>query len=115
MIKRYLMLLFVLLGLSSCESTVGPSFEEMIPEDLAIYNEGLEPDEQVVCQPAHSDWIDNKYRHVPKWCKTVGYIKNYKIGHTTTGQEQDTAVVLVAILNLQMLQTIQAPFRTRTF
>ena len=76
MIKRYLMLSFVLLGLSSCESTVGPSFEEMIPEDLSIYNEGLEPDEQVVCQPAHSDWIDNKYRHVPKWCKTVGYIKN---------------------------------------
>ena len=47
----------------------------MIPEDLAIYNEGLPRDEQVVCQPAHSDWINGKYRHVPKWCKTVGYIK----------------------------------------
>ena len=47
----------------------------MVPEDLAIYNEGLPQDEQVVCQPAHSDWINNKYKHIPKWCKTVGYIE----------------------------------------
>ena len=59
----------------SCTSNSLINFEAMIPEDLAIYNEGLPLDEQVVCQPAHSDWIDGKYKHVPKWCKTVGYVK----------------------------------------
>ncbi len=59
----------------SCTSNSLINFEAMIPEDLAIYNEGLPRDEQVVCQPAHSDWINNKYRHIPKWCKTVGYIE----------------------------------------
>jgi hypothetical protein len=59
----------------SCAAPGLINFEAMIPEDLAIYNEGLELDEQVVCQPAHSDWVNDKHRHVPKWCKTVGYIK----------------------------------------
>ena len=59
----------------SCTSNSLINFEAMIPEDLAVYNEGLPRDEQVVCQPAHSDWINNKYRHIPKWCKTVGYIE----------------------------------------
>ena len=59
----------------SCTSNSLINFEAMIPEDLAIYNEGLPRDEQVICQPAHSDWINNKYRHIPKWCKTVEYIE----------------------------------------
>ena len=66
----------LVLVVSSCTNNSLINFEAMIPEDLAIYNEGLPLDEQVVCQPAHSDWINDKYRHVPKWCKTVGYIKN---------------------------------------
>ena len=64
----------IVLLLTACNGTGLINFESMIPEDLAIYNEGLPRDEQVVCQPAHSDWINDKYRHVPKWCKTVGYI-----------------------------------------
>ena len=50
MIKRYLMLLFVLLGLSSCESAVGPSFERMSETELAMYNASLPTDEQVICR-----------------------------------------------------------------
>ena len=69
--NRLLPFIFV----TSCTGTSLINFENMIPEDLAIYNEGLPLDEQVVCQPAHSDWINDKYRHIPKWCKTVGYIK----------------------------------------
>ena len=49
MIKRYLMLLFVLLGLSSCESAVRPSFEKMSKTELATYNASLPTDEQVIC------------------------------------------------------------------
>ena len=65
----------LVLVVSSCSSSSLINFEAMIPEDLAIYNEGLPRDEQVVCQPAHSDWINNKYKRIPKWCKTVGYIE----------------------------------------
>ena len=65
----------LVLVVSSCSSSSLINFEAMIPEDLAIYNEGLPREEQVVCQPAHSDWINNKYRHIPKWCKTVEYIE----------------------------------------
>ena len=65
----------LVLVVSSCSSSSLINFEAMIPEDLAIYNEGLPRDEQDVCQPAHSDWINNKYKHIPKWCKTVGYIE----------------------------------------
>jgi len=65
----------LVLVVSSCTNNSLINFEAMVPEDLAIYNEGLPQDEQVVCQPAHSDWINDKYRHVPKWCKTVGYVK----------------------------------------
>ena len=65
----------IVLLLTACNGTSLINFEAMIPEDLVIYNEGLPRDEQVVCQPAHSDWINGKYKHVPKWCKTVGYIK----------------------------------------
>jgi hypothetical protein len=47
----------------SCTSTSGLiNFEAMIPEDLAIYNEGLELDEQVVCQPAHSDGVNQYFK-----------------------------------------------------
>ena len=68
-------LAILVLVVSSCSSSSLINFEAMVPEDLAIYNEGLPREEQVVCQPAHSDWINNKYRHIPKWCKTVGYIE----------------------------------------
>ena len=43
---------------------------------------------QVVCQPAHSDWINNKYTVTfLKWCQNCSSIalinlKCYKIGHT---------------------------------
>ena len=75
MIKRCLMLLFVLLGLSSCESTVGPSFEEMSETELATYNASLPTDEQVVCQEASADWVGGSYRRIPKICATVREIK----------------------------------------
>ena len=49
MIKSYLMLLFVLTGLPSCESAVGPSFEKMSETELAMYNASLPTDEQIIC------------------------------------------------------------------
>ena len=73
--KRYLMLLFVLLGLSSCESAVGPSFEKMSETELATYNASLPTDEQVICQDAYADWIGGSYRRIPKLCLTVREIK----------------------------------------
>ena len=75
MVKRCLMLLFVLVGLSSCESTVGPSFEEMSETELATYNASLSTDEQVVCQEASADWVGGSYRRIPKICATVRQIK----------------------------------------
>ena len=75
MIKRYLMLLFVLVGLPSCESTLGPSFEKMSETELATYNAPLPTDEQVICQDAYADWIGGSYRRVPKLCLTVREIK----------------------------------------
>ena len=75
MIKRYLMLLFVLLGLSSCESAVGPSFEELSEAELAAYNASVPVDEKVVCQEAYADWIGGSYRRMPKICATVREIK----------------------------------------
>ena len=71
MIERCLMLLFVLLGLSSCESTVGPSFETMSETELATYNASLPTDEQVICQEAFADWIGGRYIRIPKLCLTV--------------------------------------------
>ena len=56
MIKRYLMLSFVLLGLSSCESTVRPSFEIMSEPELAMYNASLSIDEQIICREEIEDW-----------------------------------------------------------
>ena len=56
MIKRYLMLLFVLLGLSSCESTVRPSFEIMSEPELAMYNASLSIDEQIICREQIEGW-----------------------------------------------------------
>ena len=72
MIKRYLMLLFVPLGLSSCESAVGPSFEKMSETEIATYNASVPMDEKVICQDAYADWIGGSYRRLPKWCITVG-------------------------------------------
>ena len=71
MIKRYLMLSFVLLGLSSCESAVGPSFEKMSETELATYNASLPTDEQVICQDAYADWVGGRYRRIPELCLTV--------------------------------------------
>ena len=72
------MLLFVLLGLSSCESTVGPSFEEMSETELATYNASLPTDEQVVCQEASADCVGGSYRRIPKICATVRQIKRQR-------------------------------------
>ena len=75
MIKRYLMLLFILTGLSSCESTVRPYFEEMSETELVTYNASVPVDEKVVCQEAYADWIGGSYRRMPKICATVREIK----------------------------------------
>ena len=56
MIKRYLMLSFVLLGLSSCESAVRPSFEIMSEPELAMYNASLSMDEQIICREQIEGW-----------------------------------------------------------
>ena len=76
MIKRYLMLLFVLVGLPSCESAVRPSFEIMSETELATYNASLPTDEQVICQDAYADWIGGSYRRIPKWCITMGALED---------------------------------------
>ncbi len=78
MIKRYLILLFVLLGLSSCESTVGPSFEEMSETELVTYNASLPTDEQVICQEAYTDWVGGSFRRIPKLCATVRQIERQR-------------------------------------
>ena len=75
MVKRCLMLLFFLLGLSSCKSTVGPSFEELSEAELAAYNASVPVDEKVVCQEAYADWIGGSYRRIPKICATIREIK----------------------------------------
>ena len=69
------MLLFVLIGLSSCESAVGPSFEKMSETELATYNASLPTDEQVICQDAYADWVGGRYRRIPELCLTVWEIK----------------------------------------
>ena len=56
MIKRYLMLLVILLGLSSCESIVRPSFEIMSEPELAMYNASLSMDEQIICREQIEGW-----------------------------------------------------------
>ncbi len=78
MIIRYLMLLFVLLGLSSCESTAGPSFEKMSETELVTYNASVPVDEKVVCQEAYADWIGGSYRRIPKVCITIGAIVDWQ-------------------------------------
>ncbi len=67
-----------LLGLSSCESTVGPSFEEMSETELVTYNASVPVDEKVVCQEAYADWIGGSYRRIPKICATVRQIKRQR-------------------------------------
>lgn len=57
MIKRYLMLLFILTGLSSCETTVRPYFEKMSEVELAIYNASSSSlDEQIICREVIDGW-----------------------------------------------------------
>ena len=76
MIKRYLMLSFVLLGLSSCESAVRPSFEKMSKTELATYNASLPTDEQVICQEEIRGFIGGRYQRWPKLCLTVREINS---------------------------------------
>ena len=76
MIKRYLMLLFVLLGLSSCESAVGPSFEKMSETELATYNASLPTNEQIICQEEIRGFIGGRYQVWPKFCLTVREINS---------------------------------------
>ena len=76
MIKRYLMLVFVLLGLSSCESAVRPSFEKMSKTELATYNASLPTDEQVICQEEIRGFIGGRYQRWPKLCLTVREINS---------------------------------------
>jgi len=64
-----------LLFFSSCESTVGSSFEEMSEIEIAAYNASVLVDEKVVCQEAYADWIGGSYRQIPKICATVREIK----------------------------------------
>ena len=78
MIKRNLILLFVLLGLSSCESAVGPSFEKMSETEIATYNASVPMDEKVICQDAYADWIGGSYRRIPKWCITMGALEDFQ-------------------------------------
>ena len=82
MIKRYLMLLVILLGLSSCESTVRPSFEIMSEPELAMYNASLSIDEQVICREEIEDsqrpWNLRRgrtNRMQPKLCLSVRELK----------------------------------------
>ncbi len=75
MIKRYLMLLFVLIGLSSCESSVGPSFEKKSETELAMYNASLPTDEKIICREEIRGWIGGRYQRLPKLCLTVREIK----------------------------------------
>ena len=76
MIKRYLMLSFALLGLSSCESAVRPSFEKMSKTELATYNASLPTDEQVICQEEIRGFIGGRYQRWPKLCLTVREINS---------------------------------------
>ena len=76
MIKLYLMLLFVLLGLSSCESAVRPSFEIMSETKLATYNASLPTNEQVICQEEIKGFIGGRYQRWPKLCLTVPEINS---------------------------------------
>ena len=76
MIKRYLMLLFVLLGLSSCESAVRPSFEIMSEPELAMYNASLSIDEQIICREEIKGWSrGGSYERLPRLCLAVRELK----------------------------------------
>ena len=104
MIKRYLMLLFILTGLSSCETTVRPYFEKMSEVELAIYNASSSSlDEQIICREVIDGWqilsgaisfreeIKNsekirggrqfqwaRYRQQPKVCASLSQIRRSK-------------------------------------
>jgi hypothetical protein len=105
MIKRYLMLLFILTGLSSCETTVRPYFEKMSEVELAIYNASSSSlDEQIICREVIDGWqilsgaisfreeIKNskrirggrqqfqwaRYRQQPKVCASLSQLRTLK-------------------------------------
>ena len=59
MINRCLLLPIIIVGLSSCASTVGPvgpSFEIMDESELALYNASSSFDEQVICREEIEGW-----------------------------------------------------------
>ena len=104
MIKRYLMLLFILTGLSSCETTVRPYFEKMSEVELAVYNASSSSlDEQIICREVIDGWqilsgaisfreeIKNsekirggrqfqwaRYRQQPKACASLSQLRTLK-------------------------------------
>ncbi len=71
-----LLTIITLLCLSSCESTVGPSFEKMSETELAIYNASVPMDEQVICQEEIRGFIGGRYQIWPKLCLTVREINS---------------------------------------
>ena len=79
MIKRYLMLLLVLLGLSSCESAAEPSFEKIKKTELATYNASLPTDEQFVCREDIRGFIGGRYQVLPKLCLTVRELRSSEL------------------------------------
>jgi hypothetical protein len=105
MIKRYLMLLFILTGLSSCETTVRPYFEKMSEAELSMYNASSSSlDEQIICREVIDGWqilsgaisfreeIKNskrirggrqqfqwaRYRQQPKVCASLSQLRTLK-------------------------------------
>ena len=79
MIKRYLMLLFILTGFSSCETTVRPYFEKMSEAELSMYNASLSMDDQIICREeiegSQGSWTFFSERPRPKVCFSVFQLK----------------------------------------
>ncbi|HIF74235.1 MAG TPA: hypothetical protein EYG31_13650 [Porticoccaceae bacterium] len=99
------MLLFILTGLSSCETTVRPYFEKMSEAELAVYNASSSSlDEQIICREVIDGWailsgaisfreeIKNskrirggrqqfqwaRYRQQPKVCASLSQLRTLK-------------------------------------
>ena len=56
LVKRFLLLLTVLVGLSFCVSEIKPSFETMDETELAMYNASATFDEQIICREEIAGW-----------------------------------------------------------
>jgi len=101
MINRYLLLLIVLTGLSSCAAEVRLPFEIMDETELAWYNASSSFDEQIICREQIEGWQIfsgavsfreeikgsqrvgirrmGRYRHDPKFCLSVRELKYRKL------------------------------------